>query len=43
MKIEIEKLKKTYEGVVALDIERLTIKTGKITAIVQMVQVSLPY
>ena len=34
MKIEIEKLKKTYEGVVALDIERLTIKTGKITAIV---------
>lgn len=34
MKIEIEKLKKTYEGVVVLDIERLTIKTGKITAIV---------
>lgn len=34
MKIEIKKLKKTYEGVIVLDIDRLTIKTGKITAIV---------
>ena len=34
MRIEIEKLKKAYQGVMVLDIERMTIKTGKITAIV---------
>lgn len=34
MKIEVEKLKKTYQGVMVLDIDRLTIKAGKITAIV---------
>lgn len=34
MKIEIEKLKKSYQGIMVLDIERLTIGTGKITAIV---------
>lgn len=34
MKIEIEKLKKSYQGMTVLDIERLTIRTGKITAIV---------
>ena len=34
MRIENEKLKKAYQGVMVLDIERMTIKTGKITAIV---------
>ena len=34
MRIEIEKLKKAYQGVMVLDIERMTIKTGIITAIV---------
>ena len=34
MRREIEKLKKAYQGVMVLDIERMTIKTGKITAIV---------
>ncbi|MFR0986341.1 ABC transporter ATP-binding protein [Frisingicoccus sp.] len=34
MRIEIEKLKKAYQGVMVLDIERMTIKTGEITAIV---------
>lgn len=34
MKIEIEKLKQAYQGVTVLDIDRLTMKEGKITAIV---------
>lgn len=34
MRIEIEKLKKAYQGIMVLDIERMTIKTGEITAIV---------
>ena len=34
MRIEIEKLKKTYQDMTALDIDRLNIASGKITAIV---------
>lgn len=34
MRIEIENLKKTYQGIEVLNIERLTVRNGKITAIV---------
>ena len=34
MRIEIENLKKSYQGTPVLDIDRLTIREGKITAIV---------
>lgn len=44
MRIEIEKLKKAYQGVMVLDIERMTIKTGKLQqSLDQMARVSPPY